>query len=260
MRYEFKYIVPIQLLSELRARIIPFVNYDSFALNSPNNEYSVRSVYLDTPSLAAYSEKILGICDRKKLRIRVYNNFDADTVGFLEIKTKSNRLGGKYRAKINASLVATLLNENSLDALFFNKTNEQLDSEAARKFLFHYKSGNQSPKILVTYDREAFHGRFDPGLRLTFDKNIRYLPYPGYSELYNESQTQLLSKSYFILEIKFNNGFDKWLQKIIEDLGLQLTSFSKYCNCIDDCKIVKPFRFSQRSSDLKTSEISRVAV
>ena len=91
MRYEFKYLVPFSMLDKLRNALMPYLEYDKFADIRPNKEYVVRSVYFDNPYLDAYYEKLDGIKVRKKLRIRVYNEFSEDSLAFLEIKRKQDQ-------------------------------------------------------------------------------------------------------------------------------------------------------------------------
>jgi hypothetical protein len=65
MKYEFKYIVPVSLLDELREAIRPYVDYDPFAAVMENHEYTVRSIYFDTARFDYYFEKIDGYKIRK---------------------------------------------------------------------------------------------------------------------------------------------------------------------------------------------------
>ena len=53
----------------------------------PDGRYKIRSIYFDDYWNTAYEEKLMGISDRKKYRIRFYN--DQDDVIHLECKRKS---------------------------------------------------------------------------------------------------------------------------------------------------------------------------
>ena len=61
---------------------------------------------------------------------------------------------------------------------------------------------NLHPAVLVIYDREAFWGKFDNSLRLTFDKKLRSVIYPSLKELYNEDQAKITMNNHFILRSK----------------------------------------------------------
>ncbi len=57
--------------------------------------------------------------------------------------------------------------------------------------------------MLVVYEREAYHGDFDPGVRITFDKNIRSYIYPDLSDMFKKRDLKHLFKNHFILEVKY---------------------------------------------------------
>ena len=90
LRYERKYLVKNDLLEQLRKRFIPFLVPDLNAeQNELKSEYTVRSVYFDTPEFEALSEKTEGLENRLKLRIRGYNDYFSGCEVFLEIKLNS---------------------------------------------------------------------------------------------------------------------------------------------------------------------------
>jgi len=68
MRLEYKYKIPVSKLDLLRKRISAFVEPD--LQYHENSEYSVKSIYFDTSQLRFYNEKIEGLKDRRKIRIR----------------------------------------------------------------------------------------------------------------------------------------------------------------------------------------------
>ena len=73
MRYEYKYFVPVEKLDQLRRMIDPFVRLDSYAAKQPDNQYTVRSIYFDSPSLHCFDEKVEGVGNRRKVRLRGYD-------------------------------------------------------------------------------------------------------------------------------------------------------------------------------------------
>ena len=87
-RKEYKYLVPNDLLPDLRRALKPFLSLDDFAMQRDKKEYTVRSIYYDTKTLEFYFEKIEGYKIRKKIRIRGYNQLLGEKVVFLEIKRK----------------------------------------------------------------------------------------------------------------------------------------------------------------------------
>ena len=108
-RYEKKYRVPIGKISELREFMRTYVNVDPFASECKDNTYTVRSIYYDTKNMKFYREKIEGIRDRKKLRIRAYDCQKENSVAFLEIKRKNDAIISKNRSAVYYKNLSQLL-------------------------------------------------------------------------------------------------------------------------------------------------------
>ena len=240
MRLEYKYIVPVHLLDEVRRDILPWVTPDAFAARSAQHQYTVRSIYLDTPRLDAYREKLEGYKERKKIRIRSYNLQHDDCIAYLEIKRKSDQRGMKHRAMVRFSQLPLLMETKDVEEFVLPGQDCDTSYGNARRFLFHIVRSSMNPVVLVTYEREAYEGVLDPSLRVTFDKYLRYKPFPGWSELYHDGALRHVAPRYFILEVKFNNGFSPWLQSVIIRHNLVRTSVSKYGSSIAVCPELKP--------------------
>jgi hypothetical protein len=72
----------------------------------PAGQYTIRSLYFDDPFGGAYYEKIDGVCDRLKYRIRCYN-YDTSYVK-LECKEKHGSLTRKRAKTVTAEQAAAL--------------------------------------------------------------------------------------------------------------------------------------------------------
>jgi hypothetical protein len=231
MKYEFKYIVPVSLLDELREAIRPYVDYDPFAAVEENHEYTVRSIYFDTARFDYYFEKIDGYKIRKKIRIRGYNEqIGGDTV-FMEIKRKFKEPIEKDREKLTFEVMKRLVAGEGSRA--YGEVPDDHGVNGAGKFLYHVYRNNLKPVVLVIYDREAYFDRYKPEVRITIDKNLRSIAYPTIDDLYSEENVIPANKGNFILEVKFFDHFPGWLRPIIARLGLIRKSASKYVFCID---------------------------
>jgi len=55
-RLEYKYLVPLHCMDELRRDLLTYLEYDQYASGRPNNEYTVHSVYFDTVHYDCYYE------------------------------------------------------------------------------------------------------------------------------------------------------------------------------------------------------------
>lgn len=84
-----------------------------------------------------------------------------------------------------------------------------------------------APMVYIAYDREAFYGRTDHELRITFDENIRFrqedlsLGSPVYG-------TEILKKNQVLMEVKIGSAMPLWLAKALSENQIYKTSFSKY--------------------------------
>jgi len=233
MRLEYKFLVPLDKLNELREAIYPFVFIDEYADRESDKEYTVKSIYYDTMRLDDYRDKLAGIKIRKKLRIRGYNFKKSDSTVFLEIKRKYENHIYKNRAPLLYSDLDILLQTADYEKYLLKKKNFLDAKSDASKFFFLLKTKNYSPIALVTYEREAFYSKHDSTLRITFDKNLRSKPLPRISELYDDKSLKYSMPGNFILELKFFNGFPTWLQKIVRRFELNRRAISKYTISVD---------------------------
>lgn len=232
MRSEIKYLVPDGLVSDLRRVIAPMVQPDKYAEGYLETGYTVRSVYLDTARFRYYHEKMDGIKNRKKLRIRAYNS--SRDITFLEIKRKVESRIKKDRAALAFEHLPALFSNSSLTNLEAMLT-KPASLSSARNFLYHYHKDNLQPVNLVVYEREAFEGRIDPTLRITFDRNLRSRLSPDISWLFSEEDMKQVLPGHFILEIKYNYSFPSWLTPVLASFKLQKQALSKYCMSLELC-------------------------
>jgi len=238
MKYEYKYLVPKNRLDELRSMIMPFIELDSFADVQNRGEYTVKSIYFDNASFDYYYEKVDGFKIRKKIRIRGYNDASDSNTVFLEIKRKYYEPISKTRAPLTFAKIKSLFEGSDASALEDLTDGNREVINGAGSFFYHVYSNNLKPVILVIYDREPYHDKFGKGIRITFDKNLRSVAYPGINDLYDENKAMPSIPEYFILEIKFYDEFPFWLRSTIGHLGVIRQSVSKYEICIKDQKLV----------------------
>lgn len=230
-RKEYKYFVFYELLEPLRNRFIRYMEPDPFCRDREIKNYCVRSVYLDTPRLLFYNEKLDGVKIRKKLRIRVYDSLEANSVAFLEIKRKIENTVFKERARIPLMHTVHLL--NGVNPPIPTEYSSFSEITALEKFKYLTKRLNLHPTVLITYEREALVGIDDPSLRVTFDLNVRSYLKPRLEDIFREDDLEEINKRAFVLEVKFNGRMPVWIRNIIRDFRLHVQAISKYCNGID---------------------------
>jgi hypothetical protein len=233
MRTELKYLVPEAHLGALRAAVAPFVALDPYERGYEGRGYTVRSIYLDTAGLRYYEEKQAGLKTRLKLRIRAYNTPAGDDPVFLEIKRKDETTVSKDRVPVPFADLEPLFATGDLAACLPADAAVQ---ERARRFFYHVYGYQLRPTSLTVYEREAFAGRFDPTLRITFDRNLRGKAYPSWADLGREAGLAYVHPGCFIVEVKFNTRFPEWLRPVLGRYGLRQQSLSKYGLCLETCR------------------------
>lgn len=228
-RNEYKYLISIEqkrILLELWNKYLVKDAYTDKQAKTP-----ILSMYFDSPNLDFYTEKLDGIMNRSKVRLRVYDyDFKEGIPCFLEIK---QRFGDKVR-KIRSyrkSLSSSMMN---LENWGFEKKIEQ---DSFGELLSRYKL---RPMAQVFYIREAFQAIIEDDLRITFDTSLIGLkPNQKISpELLLNKDRYLMPEGMCILEIK-NNSTDlpKWIFEVISKLGLIQRSIPKYISAIENLKI-----------------------
>ncbi len=233
MRFEYKYLVENSKLESLRQMILPFVDVDKFADASNKNQYTVRSIYFDTANLDFYYEKIEGIKNRKKVRLRGYDLKEDNDVVFLEIKRKYDIPIVKYRAPVKYLDALDMINHKNINGQIITDIDFPLNNENSKRFFYQLFGKNLRPVILIIYEREAYQSKFDETVRITFDKNLRSKPFPAINELFTENKVRPALSKYFILEVKFNTHFPGWINPVLARLSLKKQAASKYVMAID---------------------------
>ena len=216
-RHEWKHEINQSDRMILLQRLSAVMKRDRHAINGI---YQIRSLYFDTPNDKALYEKIDGVNEREKFRIRYYNGDTSFIV--LEKKSKINGLCAKQSVRITkeeAQRIADgdvgwmLSRKDPLMTEFYSKTKSQL----------------LRPKTIVDYTRDPFY--FGPGnVRVTIDYNIRTGDFRT-DFLNPETLTMPAGESPIILEVKW----DEFLPDIIRDAvsipNRRVTAFSKYEQC-----------------------------
>lgn len=216
-RHEWKHEISYADRLTLLARLPAVMKRDSHA---PKGSYQIRSLYFDTPGDRALLEKIDGVNEREKFRIRYYNGDTSYIV--LEKKSKLNGLCAKRSCRLTAEEAQSIV-DGSVD--WMTSSNRDLCIELYSKM----KSEGLRPKTIVDYTRDPFV--FAPGnVRVTIDYDIRTGMFRT-DFLDPKTITLPAGDSPIILEVKW----DEYLPDIIRDAvsleGRRVTAFSKYQKC-----------------------------
>lgn len=221
---------PIRLRHELKHTISPgddlvvshrlrkLFPHDQYA--GADGSYRVSSLYFDTPSDKALRQKIDGINDREKFRIRHYNG----DLSFIRLEKKFKRGGlcGKRSARLTAGQVAQIL---AGDIGFLLESGDPLLQELYSKM----RGQLLMPKTVVTYDREAFC--FAPGnVRVTIDRNLR-TGLTGTDFLDPRLPHVPVHDDLSVLEIKYDEFLPEIVSAAVRIPNRMAGAYSKYAVC-----------------------------
>jgi len=242
LRYEYKYIIPLWKINELRKLILPYMNLDKHAKGREGDQYTIKSIYFDSPSFDFYYEKIEGIKNRKKVRLRAYNNEEPENTVFFEIKRKFDTPILKHRASTKFKYAKEIFADNRINGFIVNSEEFPELGDNSKRFFYQVFSKKLKPVILIIYEREPYLYKFDKTIRVTFDKNLRSIPFPEIDKIYHDDKAKNILQNYFIMEVKFNDIFPSWMKPVIGKLGLRKQAASKYTMCLDSQNIVNKLK------------------
>ena len=219
LRHELKYFITPAEMTVLRNVLTPVMQLDPNG--NENNEYHIRSLYFDTINDDALEEKIAGVGNRKKYRMRIYNF--SDKVIKLECKSKYNDLISKQSVSIPRDLAEQLI---AGDPEGLQRMRHPLLHDVYREM----KTKLLRPAVIVDYVREAYiHPAQD--VRITFDKQLRTGLYSH--DIFNPSipTYPVFDEPLEILEVKFNEFLPTYIQAILSGVTAQRSAISKYTWC-----------------------------
>lgn len=221
LRHELKYYITPMEYEVLSRQLKHVLDKDPFG--DENNEYHIRSLYFDTIFNDALTDKLDGVKNRDKYRIRIYNF--SDKVIKMECKTKVGSLISKRSVKIPRILAEQLIAGDPTGL-------EQSRSGLLRDIFREMKLNYLRPVVLVDYVREAYLHPAEE-VRITFDKQLH--SGLGSVDLFNPYVPTVspFDHNEMILEVKFN----RFLPNHIRDLlctcvqSAQNSAISKYVWC-----------------------------
>jgi SPX domain protein involved in polyphosphate accumulation len=225
-RWELKYVMTIKQMYALSDALKNFVVLDE---NGNDGIYKISSLYYDTHDFLFYHEKLDGQKHRQKVRLRGYGDINKSDDVFFEIKQRYDSTVQKRRVKMKLD-DAYLLFDADFDAKergYDVKSRQCIDEINYLSALYSLE-----PKLVVSYDRKAFMGKYEDGLRITFDTNMKCEGNHPILERKGEKQ-YFVHPSLAVLEIKTTEKVPIWLVKMIERFELEAHRVSKYCLSVD---------------------------
>ena len=219
-RHELKYLISRRDAELLKLRLPHVMQRDSHAGES--GRYTIRSLYFDDFESRAYYEKVDGINERTKYRIRFYD-YNPDLIK-LERKEKLGSLTRK---------AAQTITRNDARALEYALSDRCPDTpEGLTEELRLACTGRGlRPKVLVDYDRTPFVCKAG-NTRITLDENLRTRPYIPHLFASPRAMILVLDPDQVILEVKFDDFLPGYLSDALADIPKAPMAISKFALCM----------------------------
>ena len=219
-RHEYKYLISRQSAELLKLRLPHVMRPDPHA--GPTGQYTIRSLYFDDVNFSAFEEKVSGVDNRTKFRIRCYNY--QDNYFKLEKKEKKGHLTRKTARRISRAEVLRLQKETGIPL--------ERDCDLAEELRLRNRQQGAVPVVLVDYDRTPFVSVYG-NTRITLDENLRTIPYvhdifaPGHPAM------PVMEPDQVILEVKFDDFLPGYLDACLADIPKVPMAISKFAMCLN---------------------------
>ena len=145
----------------------------------------------------------------------------SSVAGFVDEFTKKyDKVVYKRRISSTESQALNIFEESASDGIKDSQVKKEI--EYARDY---YK--DLAPRVLLSYERDAYYSTDDPNFRVTFDSNVlwRDTDVNLHTGIYGNP---ILPKGYVLMELKTAGGLPLWMTRILSEEKIYKTSFSKY--------------------------------
>ncbi|MFX3634477.1 MAG: polyphosphate polymerase domain-containing protein [Candidatus Pristimantibacillus sp.] len=221
-RYESKYLMDDEMFHIIYNRLLEYMELDTY--NKNDQFYSISNIYYDTPHDSLIRNSLAKPKYREKLRIRAYGIPGKEDKVYLELKKKVFGLVNKRRTALKLCEAYEFV-RTGVEPTFRDGMNKQVIEEI-KYFLQRY---SLQPKVYLAYERIAMFCINNRDLRITFDTNIRSRRDDVLLENGDHGE-KLLCPGQWLMEVKAEKTIPMWLSRMLSDLELYRTSFSKYGN------------------------------
>lgn len=184
-------------------------------------EYTICSLYYDTPAFDLIRASVQKPPYKEKFRLRSYGVPGKDDRIFGEIKKKFDGVVYKRRVAATPGEMARFLAGGELP---------HESPQIQRELHWFLRCHPISPRVFIGYDRTALAGREDQELRITFDRNLRWRD-QQLDLMAGDHGAPVLPEERVVMEAKLPQAAPLWLVRVLSQLELRPTSFSKIGTC-----------------------------
>jgi len=219
-RHELKFYINYHDYVLLRNTLKALLPVDRNA--NADGQYFIRSVYFDDVYETSLVEKLSGVEDRSKFRIRFYN-FNDNVIRF-EKKIKREQFISK---------ASICLSRDDCDSLMAGDCGvlEGRREPLAGEIYLQMKNNSLKPRVIVDYWREAYVSPLE-NVRITFDKDIK--GGLGLTDIFSPSVPTMpaLDEGFMVLEVKFRRYLPEYIKAVLSNVNTaQRSAISKYVLC-----------------------------
>lgn len=179
---------------------------------------AVQSLYYDTPDHRMIRDSLERPLYKEKLRLRAYGPPGAQSTSFVEVKKKYD--GVVYKRRVALPL------RDAYDGL----SRECLPEDAGqvgREALWLVKHYGLVPSVVIAYDRHAWFNAREPGVRITFDRNLAFRNHD--LDLTSQAENTVFTRpDQRLMEIKTGGTYPLWLTRLLWDTRVKRIHYSKY--------------------------------
>ena len=187
-------------------------------------ERQVNNIYFDTAGYNDYFDNVLGVSNRKKIRIRWYGNtFGKIEKPVLEIKIKKGLVGDKWSYRLTPFQLNNDFTDEMIKSVF---------SASGLPLPILESVHNVMPTILNSYFRKYYLSE-NQKFRITFDHNLLYYKIDKRFNNFKLKPNLDINK---IVELKYALCDDQLAHKISDQFSFRLNKNSKYVNGINTIK------------------------
>lgn len=220
-RREKKYVISQEQKEQLIQKIEEYMQYDAYCEHGKH--YRICNLYFDDSEYSMIRRSILYSQYKEKVRLRsYYTNAKDESITFLEIKKKFLGMVNKRRILLPLIEAEQFLYQGITPS---HLTIQQ--KQILKEISYILDRTNVTPRVYLSYERLAFFGKEDRSVRLTIDRNI--VARTDDITLRSHANGEfILKENEYLVEIKVGQAIPLWLSKILCELGIYSSSFSKY--------------------------------
>ena len=216
-RHEVKHIINRSDAIAIRNNMTAVASSDRHV--QEDGTYLIRSLYFDDLNDTALWEKLDGVNERRKFRIRYYNG-DLSFI-MLECKMKRDNVGVKLQERLTQEEVRRIMDG---DLTWMVSSGRPL----LVTLYVEMKTKGLRPRCVVEYRRIPFV--YGPGnVRVTIDWNVRTGPPAQFMD--SKGLTLPVDGDPMILEVKWDDFLPSVIRRAVALKGRRQGSYSKYAAC-----------------------------